>query len=365
MEDRQSASKIVVTGQWPEYAEAHLGFRNYWYPAMASSSLGKRPQAVKLLGEDVVLVRDNGRAYALNDRCPHRGVPLSMGRRQFPGTISCAYHGWTYDLKDGNLVAALTDGPDSPICGKRSVRIAAYPVEERAGLIWVYIGDAPAPPIEEDVPEELLKAGTVPMVMVETRKGNWRYGMENAVDEAHAKYLHRRTPFYFFSKFPVYSTDVRMEVAEDGKWLVRTGKQVFDSQTYGELGSWPGREWWRVGGGVSTFAARLPAIFRISHKTWSDYQFFVPVDEHHHLAVMVSAKWPSRLGKAWWKLYYHAYVRPFHHIMLNRWEDDRMVSMMSIPPEKLFRPDISVTTWRKWSSETARRTPEAPATSKP
>jgi hypothetical protein len=39
--------------------------------------------------------------------------------------------------------------------------------------------------------------------------------------------------------------------------------------------------------------------------------------------------------------------------------------MMSIPPEKLFRPDISVTTWRKWSSETARRTPEAPATSKP
>ena len=71
------------------------------------------------------LIRDRGTAYALHDRCPHRGVPLSLGNQQFPGTLSCAYHGWTFGLGDGKLCAVITDGPDSPIRGK--VTIAALP----------------------------------------------------------------------------------------------------------------------------------------------------------------------------------------------------------------------------------------------
>src|ERR671919_469998 len=74
-------------------------------------------------------------------------APLSAGRCVFTGMITCAYHGWTYDLASGDLVAALTDGPDSPICGKASVRVRTYPVEERAGLIWVWPGDEPPPPV--------------------------------------------------------------------------------------------------------------------------------------------------------------------------------------------------------------------------
>ena len=67
--------------------------------------------------------------------------------------MSCGYHGWTYDLASGTLVAALTDGPDSPICGK--VRVRTYPVEERIGIVWVYIGELDPPPVEADIPEEL------------------------------------------------------------------------------------------------------------------------------------------------------------------------------------------------------------------
>ena len=61
---------------------------------------------------------------ALHDRCPHRGVPLShpMATQEWPGTWTCCYHGWTFDLETGTLVAAITDGPDSPICGKVAVR---------------------------------------------------------------------------------------------------------------------------------------------------------------------------------------------------------------------------------------------------
>src|SRR5512132_1863284 len=107
---------------WPKYEAAVLGFRDYWYPVTWSRKVGARPIAVTVLGERIMLIRDKGRVRALNDRCPHRGVPLShpMSSREFPGssTWSCCYHGWTFDLETGVLVAAITDGPDSPICGK-------------------------------------------------------------------------------------------------------------------------------------------------------------------------------------------------------------------------------------------------------
>ena len=159
MEDRQSASQTPVRGAWPRYDAAGLGFRHYWYPVLFSRQVGGKPRALTLCGERIVLVRDQaGRVRALHDRCPHRGVPLSQGRCAFPGMITCAYHGWTYDLASGDLVAALTDGPDSPIAGRASVRVATYPVEERGGLVWVYVGDAPAPPVEADVPAEFVAA---------------------------------------------------------------------------------------------------------------------------------------------------------------------------------------------------------------
>ena len=121
------------TSAWPRYDAAIGGLRNYWYPVAWSSSVGRRPVAVRLLDEPIVLLRERGQVHALADQCPHRGIPLSVGRQEFPGTWSCRYHGWTFDLETGVLKAALTDGPDSPICNK--VRVKTYPVAERAGRI--------------------------------------------------------------------------------------------------------------------------------------------------------------------------------------------------------------------------------------
>src|SRR5690625_3750763 len=64
---------------WPHYNAAKAGFRGYWYPVAFSSHVGDRPVRIKLLGEDIAIVRDNGKVYALANRCPHRGVPLSYG----------------------------------------------------------------------------------------------------------------------------------------------------------------------------------------------------------------------------------------------------------------------------------------------
>src|SRR5690242_8856959 len=103
------------TTRGPLYDDAVLGFREYWYPALRSGDLGNKPRAVKMLGEELVFVRAGGRAYAMRDRCAHRGMVLSRGTCLAEGTITCPYHGWTFDVANGELVAALTDGPDSTI----------------------------------------------------------------------------------------------------------------------------------------------------------------------------------------------------------------------------------------------------------
>src|SRR3954454_4988874 len=81
MEDRLSASHDEPGGNWPNYDAAVIGFRNYWYPVMFARKLGRKPRALTLLGERVMLVREGEKVYALHDRCPHRGIPLSTGDR--------------------------------------------------------------------------------------------------------------------------------------------------------------------------------------------------------------------------------------------------------------------------------------------
>jgi phenylpropionate dioxygenase-like ring-hydroxylating dioxygenase large terminal subunit len=376
MEQRQSASKEDSSRSWSRYDQAALGFRNYWYPAVIANNLkAKKPLSVTICGEKIALVRDAGKIYGLSDRCPHRGVPLSLGRSEFPGMLTCRYHGWTYNLKDGQLAAALTDGPNSPICGKANVRVKTYPVAERAGIIWVFIGDDVAPPIDEDIPEVLLAPNAVILPMVDVRKGDWRYAMENAIDAAHAKYLHRDTPFFLFNTIMAYQDDVRLVPCEDGKWLSRKGKPVYGPSDYPNVGRWPKHHWWRrsprpatgdpkwataekhdsnslVAGG-----ACLPGIYYVGHTDWHDLQMFLPVDEAHHMVWQVSIKNTSGLGKLLWKFRYWTYIRHIHHIVLNRWEDGLMVQNMNCPPERLFRPDVAIVSWRRWCHEKARQSP--------
>jgi phenylpropionate dioxygenase-like ring-hydroxylating dioxygenase large terminal subunit len=355
MKERLSASKYSVYGKWPRYEAANEGFRNYWYPVLESRRLQGKPRAVKVVGEPIVLVRDRDRIYALHDRCPHRGVPLSAGRREFAGTISCIYHGWTYRLEDGELAAALTDGPESPICGTARVKIRSYPVAERGGMIWIYVGDLPPPPVEEDVPSELLEANTVIIPMIEKRKGDWRYAMENAVDEAHARFLHRRTPFAFFRRFPAYQTDVRLQPSVNGKWLRRTSKPVFGPQSYPGVGVWPRDGFWRRAGKQAVVGmARLPCFWYAAHKDWHDYQLFTPVDDQHHLMCQVAVKRAAGIRGLFFKLRAWTYLRVFHRIMLNRWEDGFIVEAMDCPPERLFRPDAAIVAWRRWCELHAR-----------
>ena len=131
--------------------------RRYWQPAALSEELpaGGAPLPVKLLGEDLVLFRDDqGRPGLLDLHCPHRGADLSYGRLE-DGGLRCIYHGWLFDLH-GNCL----DQPGEPDGGKHkdAAHLKAYPCKEHAGIIFGYLGpgEPPCLPGYEifDVPDE-------------------------------------------------------------------------------------------------------------------------------------------------------------------------------------------------------------------
>src|SRR5436309_3918393 len=113
--------------------------RRYWQVVGTAPELKDDPvRPVRLLGEDLVLFRDeSGKLGLVAERCAHRGISLAYGIPQANG-LRCAYHGWTYN-EQGQVV----DMPFEPAC--LPLKITSYPVEELGGLIWAYLGPDPRP----------------------------------------------------------------------------------------------------------------------------------------------------------------------------------------------------------------------------
>jgi vanillate O-demethylase monooxygenase subunit len=110
--------------------------RDAWYVAEISSRVTAKPAAVRVLDEAIVLYRQrNGAAVALEDACPHRKLPLSMGRLR-EDRIECGYHGMTFDAAG---VCTRVPGAQ-PI--PATARVRSYPVVDRYGLLWIWMGDA-------------------------------------------------------------------------------------------------------------------------------------------------------------------------------------------------------------------------------
>ena len=117
--------------------------RRYWWPVTFGSLVeGKRPKQVRLLGEDFVVFRTgSGKLGMIEPQCAHRRAPMQYGRVEEDG-IRCCYHGWKFDTA-GRCLETPCEEPGSDL--KNRVAMKAYPVQEVAGLVFAYIGDAPAP----------------------------------------------------------------------------------------------------------------------------------------------------------------------------------------------------------------------------
>lgn len=171
--------------------------RRYWQPFALPSEATNRPRQVRLLGEDLILFRDkSGAPGLLYPRCVHRGSSLLFGRVEEDG-IRCCYHGWKFDAQ-GRCI----EQPCEPQNGvaRQNFRQPWYPVVERYGAIWAYMGPADKQPVfpryslfeglAED--EEIISYWLSPdgELAPWPQDYNWFQLYENSVDTWHLAILH-------------------------------------------------------------------------------------------------------------------------------------------------------------------------------
>jgi len=163
-------------------------FINFWYPAEESHQVSNVPLKVRMLGLPFVLWRDeDGKAHCVSNICSHRGGSLGDGK-VVGNCVQCPYHGWLFN-GDGQCERIPSLGPIEKI-PKRS-RIDAYPVEERYGLIFVFLGDLPEDERPTIMPiEEYGADGWRTLTMRYCWKANYVRLVENQSDPSHVEYVH-------------------------------------------------------------------------------------------------------------------------------------------------------------------------------
>ncbi len=163
---------------------AHV--RDDWYPLCRSEQLRSQPLAASLFGVPVVLFRTaGGQTAALADRCPHRNVPLSLGRVRGE-CIQCAYHGWQFDpAGQCRAVPGLVGDVRA-----RERRAAAYATRESQGFVWVY-GREDSPPLREPFQFPYVgEAGWTSARETLDVDASLHAVAENALDVPHTAFLH-------------------------------------------------------------------------------------------------------------------------------------------------------------------------------
>jgi len=161
--------------------------RNCWYVAGWSCDYGQRLKAQRLLGQSIVFYRcEDGNPVALEDACPHRKLPLSMGKLMGDHVV-CGYHGLTFDS-----TGACVDSPTQRGMTPRRAVVRSYPVVDRYRLLWIWMGDT-----EKANPDEIFEiqnfdhpdwgctdGGQLPI------ECNYLWVCDNLLDPSHVAWVH-------------------------------------------------------------------------------------------------------------------------------------------------------------------------------
>ncbi len=186
--------------------------RNKWYLICPSDELKNKIVKKRILGEDIILFRNqDGNVAALEDRCCHRNVNLSLGYLN-TNTIVCGYHGWEYD-KDGSCVKIPSQLPGDKI--PPTAKIKSYPVKDFNKWVWVFLGD------EEksvqinstDIPEMNEWPFTYKAY---TFKADLESTAESLIDPYHIAYVHRNSIKSFMGQIKESPADFNLKVLDDG-----------------------------------------------------------------------------------------------------------------------------------------------------
>lgn len=163
--------------------------RRHWHPFAGVDELERHPtKAVRLFGEDLVVYKDLDGNYGLLDRhCAHRRADLSYGMPE-AGGLRCNYHGWQYNAEGRCVAAPFEDIADPSGRFRERLRLKAYPVRAKAGMLWAYLGPLPAPELPDWEPFS-WQNGFVQVVFSEV-PCNWLQAQENSIDPVHFEWMH-------------------------------------------------------------------------------------------------------------------------------------------------------------------------------
>ena len=388
------------TSPWQGYLDAGLGFRNHWYPAFFSHEL-KEADASKgngepvehfrcevILGERILFRRIDGQVHAIHDQCIHKGVPLSKKPECYTsGSITCWYHGFTYDIKTGALINIVTD-PQSSLIGRNNIR--TYPVRETQGLVFVFIGDREPGDLADDVPPGFLDEDLImyPEGWAKEVKCNWRLGAENGFDPAHA-YMHRNSPLVRGFKVPTVLGDTglddnkgmevingnREDAGPCGVRLIRgAGTPVWevdvaDGKTISAqyLPDEPGV----MQGMIPEVGIWMPGVLRVDPFPAPHivhFEWYVPVTERTHRYVI---SWGSKVaGEQEQKAFFDEMKYLWRDFVPQKFNNEDMFAREAMDEfysaqggwhrERLFGPDVLITAWRMLCSRTNRGVQQLP-----
>ena len=286
--------------------------RRYWHPVGISAKVTSDPAKVQILGEDLILFRDgNGRAGLLHEHCAHRGSSLYYGKVEDEG-IRCCYHGWLFAV-DG----ACVEQPCEPGGGQHrdKCRQPWYPVEERYGLVFAYMGPLDAMPplphydvLEELGPDEELQqedksfyigGGTTAENPVAPY--SWLQNFENVMDPFHVVILHSRFSGVQFRQQMAVMPNVEWELCDHGV-MYRSVRQT-------ESGVLT-----RITQTLLPNVRIVPSI-ELTPGKGREVAWLVPVDSHHHRSFGVArvpkneeplysrrSRMATHEGKTWWEM---------------------------------------------------------------
>jgi phenylpropionate dioxygenase-like ring-hydroxylating dioxygenase large terminal subunit len=195
-----------------------LGFLwDFWYPAALSAQIrGRKLITAMLLEVPLVLGRtDDGKAFAMRDSCPHRGIPLSYGR--FDGqAVECGYHGWKFEACTGRCIEIPSLTSQDKLKVER-IFAGHFPCEERDGYVWVYmmqpglrmpgtIPAAPALPIFSERYKITHLACELPSHVDQ--------GIIGLMDPAHGPFVHQS--WYWRSAHSIHAKEKQFEPIANG-----------------------------------------------------------------------------------------------------------------------------------------------------
>ena len=185
---------------------------NAWYPIIFSRDVDRTPKRRTVTEQHIVLFRkQDGTVAALEDLCPHRFTPLSLGTVT-DDNIQCGYHGMTFD---GAGKCVRIPGQDR-IPAQANIR--SYPVRENLGLVWVWPGD---PKVAEstavyDLPQYHDSANWTPVLGESLYIGaNYLSLADNLTDPAHVNFVHLST-----LGSPGASTEAPIKNEQQGRTVV-------------------------------------------------------------------------------------------------------------------------------------------------